>query len=467
MTRPQARGASKKSRLSEGESDNEEISASKILEYLQQNNTINIEKIKTKMKNENNKTPPVDQGKNNRVSVNTQKNKEHCWTHQTNQEKVNLDNKEEENKTGKAKFITAKFEGEQIKAFRNYFKLSQEIERCQKQAQIKSAYINQMNQLIIKVAEEDKDTMTRNWPTDAFLKGIKPIENKKLHQAAIYYVDVDLDVNEIELTNTLRNKYSIIKATRLIKKSTNEQLNTVKLTFDDEKKYKYHLEHGIKIGYTHFKVKSWNNEKSIKQCYKCLKLGHLQFNCKSKEVKCLRCSESHKEGYSKCIKPLKCANCGQDHAACSKKCPKITEYIEKQKEQKETKNTATINTNREKVQPSVTSNIITTQLQQLTMIQNLINRSNMTTLSFIIEILTRLNEVTESIHENNSTFRDIATKHFGHQMDRHVANCLDMYQPKDDLYTYDNENIDYINSSINNDDSIPDQSMNKSEIYNE
>jgi hypothetical protein len=52
-------------------------------------------------------------------------------------------------------------------------------------------------------------------------------------------------------------------------------------------------------------------------------------------------------------------------------------------------------------------------------------------------------------------------------MDRHVANCLDMYQPKDDLYTYDNENIDYINSSINNDDSIPDQSMNKSEIYNE
>jgi hypothetical protein len=47
MTRPQAHGVSKKSRLSEGESDNEEISASKILEYLQKNNTINIEKTKT------------------------------------------------------------------------------------------------------------------------------------------------------------------------------------------------------------------------------------------------------------------------------------------------------------------------------------------------------------------------------------------------------------------------------------
>jgi uncharacterized FlaG/YvyC family protein len=112
-----------------------------------------------------------------KASDNTQKNKDQRWTHQNNQEKVNLDKKEEENKLGKVKYITTKFEREQIKAFRHYFTLSQEIERCQKQAQIKSAYIKQFNQLIIKVAEEDKDTITRNWPTDAFLKGIKLIEN--------------------------------------------------------------------------------------------------------------------------------------------------------------------------------------------------------------------------------------------------------------------------------------------------
>ena len=466
MTRSQTRGGSKKSRLSEVESDNDELSASKILEYLQQNNTINIEKIKTKMKNENNKSPG-DHGMNNKASDNTQKNKEQCRTHQNNQEKSNLDKKEEENKLEKVKYITTKYEGEQVKAFRHYFKLSQEIERCQKQTQIKSAYINQRNQLIIKLAEEDKYTITRNWPADAFLKGIKLIETKKLHQAAIYYADIDLDVNEIELTNSLKSKYSIIKATRLIKISTNEALNTVKLTFNDEKKYKYHLEHGIQIGYTHFKVKPWNNEKSIKQCYKCLKLGHLQFNCRSKEVKWLQCSESHKEGYSKCSKPLKWANCGQDHVACSKKCPKITEYMEKQTESKEKKNTAAINTNREKAPPSTTSNIITTQLQQLRMIQNLINRSNMTTLSFIIEILSRLNEVTESIHENNPTFKTIATEHFGHQMERHIASRLEMHQPKDELSSSNIEDIDYRNSSINNDDSNHEHSMSQSEFYNE
>ena len=60
----------------------------------------------------------------------------------------------------------------------------------------------------------------------------------------------------------LKSRYEITSAKRILKKSTNEPLNTVKLTFENETKYKYHTEHGIQIGYTHFKLKKWETKKN-------------------------------------------------------------------------------------------------------------------------------------------------------------------------------------------------------------
>ena len=77
------------------------------------------------------------------------------------------------------KFTSIKFEGDELHTFKHNFKLSQEIERCQKHTQIKSAYVNNLNQLVIKTTEEYKDQITNNWPSNAFLTGIRPITNIK------------------------------------------------------------------------------------------------------------------------------------------------------------------------------------------------------------------------------------------------------------------------------------------------
>lgn len=432
------------------DSETEDITAREVLEYLQQNNTINIEKIKNKIKNENDNKKNL---KYNTTSTDKHNNNTNNIGQQINQKKdIINEQKEEKNGEEKEKYITIKFEGENLKAFKHYFKLSQEIERCQKQTHIKSAYINQHYQLIIKVTKENKETITKNWPSDAFNTGIKIIEITKKYHAVIYHVDIDLDVNDTSLMNTLKSKYNITNATRIFKKSSNEPLQTVKITFNNESKYKYHLEHGIQIGYTHFNVKTWDTDKSIKQCYKCLKLGHLQYSCKTKEVKCLRCSETHKEKYYEFKRLLRCANCEGNHAACSKKCPKIIEYMEKNKEEIR-KTTTQTNTKEQTI--ITTNNIITTQIQQLTMVQNLINRSNMTTISFIVEILSRLNEVTESIYEDHTILKNIAKKYYGNQIEKHLEKCLDEYKYQDNS---DEDNMSQYNDRTMNE--------NKDEYYN-
>ena len=60
------------------------------------------------------------------------------------------------------KFTSIKFEGDELHTFKHNFKLSQEIERCQKHTQIKSAYVNNLNQLVIKTTEEYKDQIIVN-----------------------------------------------------------------------------------------------------------------------------------------------------------------------------------------------------------------------------------------------------------------------------------------------------------------
>ena len=69
-----------------------------------------------------------------------------------------------------------------------------------------------------KIKKENKETITKNWPSDAFKTEIKIIEITKKYHAVIYNVDIDLDVNETSLMNALKNKYNITNATRIIKK---------------------------------------------------------------------------------------------------------------------------------------------------------------------------------------------------------------------------------------------------------
>jgi hypothetical protein len=103
-----------------------------------------------------------------------------------------------------------------------------------------------------------------------------------------------------------------------------------------------------------------------------------------KDTKCLRCGGTHDEKFSECNKPLKCANCAQNHAACSKKYPKIIVYMENIKQEQDTNNIAQ-NKTKEQVTTGISN--ISSQIQQISVTQTLINRANMNTISFITEYM--------------------------------------------------------------------------------
>ena len=69
--------------------------------------------------------------------------------------------------------------------------------------------------------------------------------------------------------------------------------------------------------------------------------------------------------------------------------------------------------NKTKEQVTTGNSNISSQIQQISVTQTLINRANMNTISFITEIHSKLNEITQSIYENTPVFKNIATKYFG------------------------------------------------------
>jgi hypothetical protein len=66
-----------------------------------------------------------------------------------------------------------KFEGKQLNKFKNYYKLLNELDRCNQANAIKSAYINHKNSLIIKTDKESEKKLAKGWPTNAILEYMK------------------------------------------------------------------------------------------------------------------------------------------------------------------------------------------------------------------------------------------------------------------------------------------------------
>ena len=339
-------------------------------------------------------------------------------------QEINQQN-QESNTINKSKLL---FEGEGIKEFRNYFKLSNEIKRCKLHNEIKTAYVNNKNQLVIITNTSNKETLSEGWPSDAFKYGIKNIKVNKRYHAVIYNVDLELDVNNEEFLHDLDRQYNIIRVTRLVKKQTNEQLTTVRITIEDEEKYNTIINTGIHIGYTHFRAKPWHFKSTVIQCYKCLKLGHHQYTCKSKDTRCLRCSEIHKHGFKECKNKLRCSNCNGDHAACAKSCPVIIEH-EKTTEQKRAESEKSQITNRGQTTTTITNHSNPTvwkireneTKEQLNKIEKEMKTQLVT---FIVEIIMNLNEVAASINDNPQYILEIIKKHFGDQTSQLVGDNI-------------------------------------------
>ncbi|XP_054005269.1 uncharacterized protein LOC128890638 [Hylaeus anthracinus] len=58
--------------------------------------------------------------------------------------------------------------------------------------------------------------------------------------------------------------------------------------------------------------------RNIRQCYNCLKLGHIKKWCRSNTKRCFNCGDSF---HSDCNREAKCINCEEGHGALNRDCP--------------------------------------------------------------------------------------------------------------------------------------------------
>jgi hypothetical protein len=113
----------------------------------------------------------------------------------------------------------------------------------------------------------------------------------------------------------------------------NGKSDCLKVICISEKKAKDIVENDITFIFRLYRAKFFVKPIKMVICYKCAKFNHLARECKSKQVKCFRCSESHiaydcplvnKENEERLakesIKDYKCSNCNGEHPATYGRC---------------------------------------------------------------------------------------------------------------------------------------------------
>lgn len=73
----------------------------------------------------------------------------------------------------------------------------------------------------------------------------------------------------------------------------------------------------ILVGWGHVWLRVEPFVEAVKQCFKCLRFGHIQAGCKSTIRKCFVCT---KEAHGKCEDKPKCNNCGGEHLSVAREC---------------------------------------------------------------------------------------------------------------------------------------------------
>ena len=219
-------------------------------------------------------------------------------------------------------------------SFKNVFVLKKEIELHFPNVNIRVAYINKEDQLVIKASTaSDHDLIQGTWPDKAFKTGIKLLDKPTKLFVALINVGLEFDVNDAENKSEMLKKYKFSELTRIKNRKLNQPTRTVQAICNDHDAYEKILSEGkVYLGFTSVKARPWNFRQSTNQCFKCCGLGHTQKNCSSKSPKCLRCAKEH--SYKDCdldptTSAYKCANCQGDHSADSKDCPILSEHTNK------------------------------------------------------------------------------------------------------------------------------------------
>ncbi|CAF0760881.1 unnamed protein product, partial [Brachionus calyciflorus] len=215
-----------------------------------------------------------------------------------------------------------RYEGTSLNAFKNPFKLKQEIDKHLNKAIIKKAFVNNKNNQLYLITD-DKNTIKYlngfTWPKKAFLTGIsKATPKEKTNFIAIRGVDVSINVEDDQFKKHMEKSYQIYDIKRITKKSLNNKpLPVLRAKVKDEETVRSLISSGIRIGYSSFRIEEWKHEPKPMQCKKCNGFNHKNTDCE-KDTTCPLCAGNH--SLKDCQKEkIECSNCGGNHPAFSKK----------------------------------------------------------------------------------------------------------------------------------------------------
>ncbi len=167
----------------------------------------------------------------------------------------------------------------------------------------------------------------RNTPFNSELDSVQiRSTNKPQRRTDIIILNVELDIEEEEIADWLRDKYnitifSVYRLTRALNTTSEERqkLNKIKITINESDAHLFNT--NIKIFYGSYRTQSAPPKPFIRQCKKCFQYGHTFTNCPVINQLCQHCGGNH-DSAIQCQSHSRCINCGSnEHPATSRECP--------------------------------------------------------------------------------------------------------------------------------------------------
>lgn len=202
----------------------------------------------------------------------------------------------------------------------------QNIDPTKMGLEIRSVRKRKDESLLIVTEKGKADVLRKEIEGNANMSDIEVVEKR----TEIIVSGMDAVTTEEELKAALENKLLVsnIKGLEMKSMYTNrsgEQVATLELNDDVAETL---VEQGtVKIGWSVCKIKK---KISIPRCSNCLKMGHLQRQCKAKRTKEKRCLKCTQEGHitTDCKNQSYCSACKREgHRSDSMSCPKYRKLV--------------------------------------------------------------------------------------------------------------------------------------------
>ncbi|RNA06376.1 hypothetical protein BpHYR1_037258, partial [Brachionus plicatilis] len=138
-----------------------------------------------------------------------------------------------------------------------------------------TVYINKNDELIIKTDDQNEAKELKQWPPNAFEFGIYEVVKTKKFYLALHDVDVKFDIESERVKQRLKQEYDIDNTLRMVKKSTGQKLELVKIVTSNQEKFNQMInDKKIRLGSSIVRVSPWRFGVTPDQCFKCLEFGH-------------------------------------------------------------------------------------------------------------------------------------------------------------------------------------------------